>query len=94
MIDNIKLLLDIADDTQDDLINLLINICTKQAEDYTHREDELDTVVTLMVVESYNRLGSEGISSRSFSGISETPLNGYSENIIHHLNTLRKIRTI
>lgn len=97
MIDNIKLLLDINDNSKDSLLNFLIEFCSQQALDYTHLKEldnSLNYIVVLMVVESYNKIGSEGIASKSYSGISETPIDGYSSNVLKLLKSKRKIRTV
>ena len=96
MLNRIKLLLGISGTEQDELLNVLVNMCEQEALDYTHREKatELSNIVLSMVVERYNKLGSEGITSRSFSGVSESITNNYSDAVIHQLNLKRKIRII
>ena len=96
MLNIIKLLLGISGTEQDELLNALIDLCEQEALDYTHRTmaTELSYVVISMVVERYNKLGSEGITSRSFSGVSESITDNYSEAVIHQLNLKRKIRVI
>ena len=98
MLNKVKMLLDINDTGYDELLELFIELCSAQALEYTHRQDvsqnSLDVVVVLMVVESFNRLGSEGIANKSYSGITETPIDGYSDNIKRLLKSKRKIRTL
>lgn len=96
MLNRIKLLLGISGTEQDELLNVLIDICEQEALDYTHRKmgTEVSNIVLSMVVERYNKLGSEGITSRSFSGVSESITNNYSDAVIHQLNLKRKIRII
>ena len=96
MLNTIKLLLGISGTEQDELLNVLIDICEREAVNYTHRnmDVELSNIVLSMVVERYNKLGSEGITSRSFSGVSESITNNYSDAVIHQLNLKRKIRII
>lgn len=51
----------------------------------------LEYLVPLMAQEDKNKQGSEGLNARSVSGISETYLNGYSENVMKILKKYRKI---
>jgi hypothetical protein len=75
MLEKILLLIGDAATGQDDLIELLI----KQAKDFvimycglSEYDSKFDSIVMKMVVEDWNRRGSEGLASRSFSGISES----------------------
>lgn len=74
MLDNIILLIGAAAQGQDDLINLLI----KQAKAFLvmycgldEYDTKYDSIIVKMVIEDWNKRGSEGLSSRSFSGMSE-----------------------
>lgn len=55
---------------------------------------DLDNVVILMVQENYSRTSAQGVSSRSYSGISEKYLNDFSDTVYKGLRKHRKIRTI
>ena len=55
---------------------------------------DLDSVVILMVQENYNRISAQGVSSRSYSGISENCLNDFSDTGYKGLRKHRKIRTL
>lgn len=96
MLEKLKLLLGIAesDDSKDELLELLISNAKTFAisfcgyDEYTNK---LDTVVLKMVLEDYNRLGSEGIASRSFSGISENYSDDYSVGIYTLLKRFKKV---
>lgn len=97
MLQDIKLLMGVTDDSYDELILLLVEKDTSFALDYTHRENSteaLDYVIMEMVVEDFNRIGSEGVTSRNLSGISESYLTGYSDKIINALNKHRRLRTV
>ena len=67
MLDNIKLLLNKADDDSvDELLSTLISLCKNEAYIYCNLpeyDSKLDFVVTQMVIEKYNRIGSEGTTS-------------------------------
>ena len=97
MLDKIKLLLSITDDTADDLLNTLIAICKEEAYIYCNLpeyNEKLDNIVVFMVIEKYNRIGSEGTVSQSASGISATYESFYSEKIVKMLNKHRRVRCV
>jgi hypothetical protein len=97
MLDKIKLLLSIIDDTADDLLNTLIAICKEEAYIYCNLpeyNEKLDNIVVFMVIEKYNRIGSEGTESQSASGISATYESFYSEKIVKMLNKHRRVRCV
>lgn len=97
MLDKIKLLLSIVDDTADDLLNTLIAICKEEAYIYCNLpeyNEKLDNIVVFMVIEKYNRIGSEGTESQSASGISATYESFYSEKIVKMLNKHRRVRCV
>ena len=97
MLDKIKLLLSIIDDTADDLLNTLIAICKEEAYIYCNLpeyNEKLDNIVVFMVIEKYNRIGSEGTESQSASGISATYESFYSEKIVKMLNKYRRVRCV
>lgn len=97
MLDKIKLLLNIVNDDKDDLIQTLISLCKDEAIDYcnlTEYNSKLDSAVIMMVIERYNRLGSEGLGSTTSSGIKEEYLSNYSDNIIRKLQKNRKVKCV
>lgn len=81
----------------DDLINLFIDDTTKEVKIYCNREDidiELESIIRKIVIIKLNRINSEGISSQSFSGVSESFIDGYPQDIIAVLNRKRKLKTL
>ena len=94
MLRKIKLLLGIND--EDDLLRLLIQMAEEEIKSFCHIEDTdgLENVIIMMVVEKYNKMGSEGIVSKSYSGVSETVNSDYSEPIMKILRANRRIRII
>lgn len=81
----------------DDLINLFIDDTTKEIKIYCNREDidvELESVIRRIVIIKLNRMNSEGLSSQSFSGVSESFIDGYPQDIISVLNRKRKLKTL
>ena len=81
----------------DDLINLFIDDTTKEVKIYCNREDidiELESIIRKIVIIKLNRMNSEGLSSQSFSGVSESFIDGYPQDIIAVLNRKRKLKTL
>ena len=93
MLEKVKLLLGIADNTKDDLLTLLIEQAVEEAIVYTHNEsvDELNTSIIQMVVYKYNRIGTEGLDSEGYSGVSFQYTSDYPENIMRGLRAKRKV---
>ena len=81
----------------DDLINLFIDDTTEEVKIYCNREDidvELESIIRKIVIIKLNRLNSDGLSSQSFSGVSESFIDGYPQDIIAVLNRKRKLKTL
>lgn len=96
MLDKIKICLTNNTYT-DDLINLFIDDTTKEVKIYCNREDidiELESVIRRIVIIKLNRMNSEGLSSQSYSGVSESFIDGYPQDIISVLNRKRKLKTL
>ena len=96
MLENIKLLLGISSTEKDNLLTLLIQQAEDEAKDFTHREDicELQSTIERMVVYNYNRIGTEGLNSESYSGTSYNYTSDYPEQILKMLKRYRKIVTL
>ena len=81
----------------DDLINLFIDDTTKEVKIYCNREDidtELESVIRRIVIIKLNRMNSEGLSSQSYSGVSESFIDGYPQDIVSIHNRKRKLKTL
>ena len=81
----------------DDLINLFIDDTTKEVKIYCNREDidvELESIIRKIVIIKLNRINSEGLSSQSYSGVSESFIDGYPQDIISVLNRKRKLKAL
>lgn len=96
MLENIKILLGITTDEKDALLNILISQVEDEVREYTNRDDicELQTTIEKMVVFNYNRLGTEGLNSESYSGNSYSYMSDYPESILRSLKRKRKIKTL
>lgn len=96
MLDKIKLCLTNNTYT-DELINLFIEDTITEVKVYCNREDidtELESVIRRIVIIKLNRLGSDGLASQSFSGVSESFIDGYPQDIVSILNRKRKLKTL
>lgn len=93
MLAKIKLLLGITTSDKDTLLNLLIENATNEAMLYTHNEnvEVLENAIVQMCVYNYNRLGSEGVDSENYSGVSYNYSADYPENVMRMLKSKRKV---
>lgn len=97
MLEKIKLLLNRLNDSEDELIATLISLCKEEAYVYcnlSEYDSKLDFVVIQMVIEKYNRIGSEGAVSQSSSGASASYDSFYSDKVVRLLNKFRKVKTV
>ena len=97
MLERIKLLLDIGDESKDALLIELI----EEAEEYIVNEtnnpnclDSLKRTIINMVVYDYNMGGNKGLTSENYSGVSFGYINGYSEDIERQIRKFRKVKVI
>ena len=93
MLEKIKTLLGITGEEKNDLLTLLIDQATEEALLFTHNNqlDQLETAIIKMVIYNYNRLGTEGVDSESYSGVSFAYSADYPETILRLLKSKRKI---
>lgn len=97
-LDSVKTMVGIEiDDTgKDALIQLLIEQAKNEFLQYTNRTNvpnEASNVILDMIIVKYNLLGTEGLQSQSYSGMSEAYAN-YSPQLISSLNRYRKVKTL
>lgn len=96
MLEKLKLLLS-KDDSADELLNTLISMCKEEAYIYCNLpeyDNKLDNIVVNMVIEKYNRMGSEGTLSQSASGASASYDSFYSDKVVRMLNKFRKVKMV
>ena len=97
MIEEIKLLLG---DAAANYSDALIGLCAKQAlaevEAYCHRsaDYELEVMAQRIAIIKLNRINTEGLSAQSYSGVSESYIDGYPEEIKEALKAKRKVKVI
>lgn len=98
MLDKIKILLGMADnDSKDELLLTLIGLAKDEATVYCNLPaytNKLDSAIIGMVIERYNRIGAEGLTSSSTSGVAESYIDGYSAHVVKILNRNRRIKTV
>lgn len=95
ILDKVKLILDISDYNKDELIEMLIDDCKAEVLDYcnlTVYDVKLDSTIVKMVIQNYNKGITQGISTESFSGVSQAYINGYTADVISMLNKNRRMR--
>ena len=95
MIDEIKLLLgDAAANYSEAQINLALKMAISEVEEYCNRELDaaLELVAEKIAVIKLNRINTEGLASQSYSGVSESYIDGYPQEILTVLNRKRKIK--
>ena len=77
-----ELIADLAQETQEEL------------KEYLNRDDipkGLEGTLIELIVIKCNKLGTEGINSESFSGVSTSYIDGFPKDIIKKLNRYRKL---
>lgn len=97
MLENIKTMLGAAASNYTDAqIDLCIKQATAEIKAYCNRDidEDLETIVERVAVIKLNRINSEGLASQSFSGISESYVDGYPQDIMAVLNSKRKLKVV
>lgn len=89
-----KLLLGIKDASKDTLCQVLIQQALDEAIDYTNNENVSDNLIVQMAIYKYNRLGTEGLNSENYSGVSFNYLNDYPETIVKQLRRFKKLGVV
>ena len=97
MLEEIKIMLG---DAAANYSDAQIGLCAKQAlaevEAYCRRtaDYEMEVAAERIAILKLNRLGTEGLSGQSYSGVSENYIDGYPADIIALLNRKRKVKFI
>ena len=97
MLERIKLLLNITDESKDALLSELIDNAEEYVAVYCNNPNAvtlLQGAIASMVIQDYNRLGAEGLNSESYSGVSFNYQSAYSEDIMKQLRRYRKVGVI
>ena len=97
MIEEIKLLLgDAAGSYTDAQIGLAYRLALIEVETYCNREADtsLEFAAEEIAVIKLNRMNTEGLASQSYSGVSESYIDGYPAHIQTILNRKRKLKLV
>lgn len=97
MIEEIKLMLgDAAVNYSDAQIGLAMKMALAEVQGYCNREldYELEIIAERIAIIKLNRIGTEGLTSQSYSGVSESYINGYPADIMQVLNRKRRIKVV
>lgn len=97
MIEDIKIMLgDAAANFTDALIALTAKQSLAEVESYCNRvaDAELEAVAFRIAIIKLNRINTEGLASQSMSGVSESYIDGYPQDILTILNRKRKIKVV
>ena len=97
MLEEIKLLLgEAAANYSDAQISLAYKIALNEGEEYCKRDADiaLELVAEQIAVIKLNRMGTEGLASQAYSGVSESFIDGYPDEIKAVLNRKRKVKFI
>ena len=97
MIEEIKILLgDAAGNFTDAQISLALKLALAEVEAYCNRkvDYELEVAALKIAVIKLNRINTEGLASQSYSGVNETYIDGYPEDIQMLLRGKRKIKVV
>lgn len=96
--DILTLLGDRADNYNDALIRLAIATAKAEIESYCNRKVDGDIELMLcceqMAIIHLNRQNTEGLLSESYSGVSESYIDGFPSNILMVLNRKRKLKLL
>lgn len=97
MLDEIKTLLgDAAANYSDAQISLCLKMALSEVQAYCNRELdlELEIVAQRIAIIKLNKLNAEGLSSQSYSGVSESYIDGYPADIMAVLKRKRRIKVL
>lgn len=97
MIEEIKILLgESAANYTDAQIGVAYKLALAEVEAYTRREADptLELMAEKIAVIKLNRIGTEGLAAQSYSGVSESYIDGYPSEIVSVLNSKRKIKVV
>lgn len=97
MIEEIKIMLgDAAGNYSDAQIGLCMKQALAEVEAYCRRtlDYELEVIAERIAIIKLNRMNTEGLSAQSHSGMNESYIDGYPQDIIAVLNRKRKVKVV
>ena len=94
MLEKMKTLLSVYD--KDPLLRILFDQSVEEVVNYTHNydTDKLENVIINIAIWKYNRIGSEGLNSENYSGVSFNYSSEYPDSIKKQLQSFRRIKTL
>ena len=93
MLEEVKILLgDSVAAFTDEQIGLCLKQSIAEVEAFCNREldYELEVIAEKITIIKLNRMGTEGLNNQSFTGVSESYINGYPQEILSVLSLKRK----
>lgn len=81
----------------DTLAAAIMGDCEDAFKEHCHRDDVPDaagSLIVSMAVIRYNRIGNEGASGQSYSGASESFVDGLPDDLKRRLGNYRKLKTL
>ena len=97
MIENIKIMLgDAVSAYTEAQINLCYQMAKTEIESYCLRplDAELEFIAARIALIKLNRINTEGLVSQGYSGVNESYINGYPDDIQKVLNRKRKVKLV
>ena len=97
MIEELKVLLgDAAENYTEAQMGLCLKLAIAEVEEYCRRELDyaLEVAALQIAIIKLNRMNTEGLSAQSYSGVSETYIDGYPAEIQALLNRKRKLKVL
>lgn len=97
MIEDIKALLgEAAANYTEAQIKVCLKMAVSEVETYCNRtlDPDLELIAARIAVIKLYRMNSEGLAGQSFSGVSETYLDGYPADIQQVLNRKRRVKVL
>ena len=94
MLEKLKMLLGIDDASKDTRLSLLLEQAEDEAIAYTNNNNIADNLIIQMAIYKYNRLGTEGLNSENYSGVSFNYMDDYPENLVKQLRRFKKLGVI
>lgn len=96
-LEKLKIRLGIKDNAQDELLLMIIEDAESALLDYCNRKiilPKMDGLQRMLAICYYNRIGSEGESSRSEGGVSVSYSSDIPESIKSRLNSFRRLKVV
>lgn len=96
MLKKLKILLGISDSSKDELLRILLDYASEEVVNYTHNYelDKLENVIIQVAIWKYNKMGSEGLNSENYSGVSFNYSSDYPDALKKQLQAYRRIKTV